>query len=122
MSDLAHTDRLLLDRLLRTAEDDGLTAAAPEDLKFGAPVEWSAGYEDLACGAHLTVVFIRDPDQRATEAKRLRSEAAASGTVVLVGMNGGMLFHGRTPGTSADEDTPGVERLRDLATRFAGRE
>lgn len=116
LDDVATGERRRLDRLLRIPQDDRLVPAEVEELGVQAATEWSAGFEDPETGVRVNVLFIRDPRQRNEEARRLAAEADAS---VLVGTNGGMLFHARAP---EGLDTPAAGRLRQLAARFGGEE
>jgi hypothetical protein len=114
--DIATADRQRLDKLLKYGHDPALTVVEPEALPVDIDAEWSAGFEDSDNQVRITVVFVRDPDRREEAAAALRSLGAPdSDGGVRVSTNGGMLFYGRSSG-------PEHTRLRQLASRFAGRE
>lgn len=109
-NDIAASDRRRLEKLLQFERDDHLQASQPEEFDI-VGAEWSAGFEDAEARARLSVYFIRDPAER----NRIGQELSARGR--RCSMNGGMLAVG-----SSEERDDSRARLKQLMSRFAGRE
>ena len=113
--DVAAVDRHRLDVLIGFGKDPHLDAAPPDPYPGEGTPEWSAGFEDLSQGVRVSVWFVRDPEERGAAGAKLASEPGAQ-----VGTNGGMLLCARSAASRASEEA--AARVRELATRFAGKE
>ena len=111
MSDVARSDRLRLDKLLK-----GLTERQEASLDVDAELEWVAGFEDPERPIEVTVAWIADPQVRDHCAAALRKKVT-SDCQSRVATNGGMLFYAIGPDDEDSED-----RLDVLVSRFSGRE
>jgi hypothetical protein len=118
MNDPAADDRRRLDQLLGYGPDSALIPSEATGVQSPLDAEWTAEFEDPVLGVRISVWFIRDPHSRAEAAAALRAQPDGP-PAAMVAMNGGMLFSGTVPAGGGDA---AEMRLRELASRFAGRE
>lgn len=116
--DLADADRTRLTKLLAVETDPRLQPTS-ESLPALAGAVWSTGLVDADAGIDLNAYFIPDPVARAESASRAADTAPEGGTV-QVATNGALLLVVVASSANSDERT--LDRVREILTRFAGKE